>query len=271
MLEKPEVQSCNFCELQKRISKIVRAGRPVTNFYGQKELENQKFQVVQTNQTIVFWYLDTVVCRVYFYSFNEPEIKELLKMAPQDAVLDILSRKPGEKVKWESVTGFPVYAVYGRVGHSIVGAKEERERFSHNPLDRFYREEYGRLAKKEQLAEIQKILRERFDRYADHLYSDEEMEELVVNNQVWIQCEDNQITTIFVYKIEGKKFYSNIAFNDSTDDVLYSIQKKVLLKAVEEYNITYYYGWIRINNRQALKKNHYPDFDAYDYVMCQRC
>ena len=129
MLEKPEVQSCNFCELQKRISKIVRAGRPVTNFYGQKELVNQKFQVVQTNQTIVFWYLDTVVCRVYFYSFNEPEIKELLKMAPQDAVLDILSRKPGEKVKWESVTGFPVYAVYGRVGHSIVGAKEERERF----------------------------------------------------------------------------------------------------------------------------------------------
>ena len=55
MLEKPEVQSCNFCELQKRISKIVRAGRPVTNFYGQKELVNQKFQVVQTNQTIVFW------------------------------------------------------------------------------------------------------------------------------------------------------------------------------------------------------------------------
>ena len=54
MLEKPEVQSCNFCELQKRISKIVRAGRPVTNFYGQKELVNQKFQVVQTNQTIVF-------------------------------------------------------------------------------------------------------------------------------------------------------------------------------------------------------------------------
>lgn len=48
MLEKPEVQSCNFCELQKRISKIVRAGRPVTNFYGQKELSNQKFQVVQT-------------------------------------------------------------------------------------------------------------------------------------------------------------------------------------------------------------------------------
>lgn len=83
-----------------------------------------------------------------------------------------------------------MYAVYGRVGHSIVGAKEERERFSHNPLDRFYREEYGRLAKKEQLAEIQKILRERFDRYADHLYSDEEMEELIVNNQVWIQCEE---------------------------------------------------------------------------------
>ena len=65
MLEKPEVQSCNFCELQKRISKIVRAGRPVTNFYGQKELVNQKFQVVQTNQTIVFWYLDTLSVRHY--------------------------------------------------------------------------------------------------------------------------------------------------------------------------------------------------------------
>ncbi len=79
-----------------------------------------------------------------FYSFNEPEIKELLKMAPQDAVLAFPQERPGEKVKWESVTGFPVYAVYGRVGHSIVGAKEERERFSHNPLDRFYREEYGK-------------------------------------------------------------------------------------------------------------------------------
>ncbi len=67
MLEKPEVQSCNFCELQNRISKIVRAGRPVTNFYGQKELVNQKFQVVQTNQTIVFgtWILSFAECILF--------------------------------------------------------------------------------------------------------------------------------------------------------------------------------------------------------------
>ncbi|MFR0847229.1 MAG: hypothetical protein ACLSG9_04500 [Eubacterium sp.] len=43
-----------------------------------------------------------------------------------------------------------------------------------------------------------------------------------------------------------------------------------MLNAIEEFKVLYYYGWIRINNRQALRKNHYPEFDAYDYVMVQK-
>lgn len=269
MLDKLEIQRCGFSELQKRISEISRVKRVKTNFYGQMELRNQEFQTVQTDQTIVFWYHDSNICRVFFYSVQESEIKDLLKKVPQGAVMDIISKHKDEEEQWKALTGFSVLSVYGRFGRNIESAEQEQERFKKNPLDRFYREEYGCLAKKEQLYEIQHILRTHFDDAGDHLYSDEQMTELINNKRVWIQCEEDKITTIFVYKIEGKKFYSNTSFNDSTADVLYSIQKKVLLQAIEEYGIIYFYGWIRINNRQSLRKNHYPEFDAYDYVMIQ--
>ena len=233
------------------------------------ELRNQEFQIVQTDQTIVFWYHDSNICRVFFYSVKESEIKDLLKKVPQGAVMDIISKHKDEEEQWKTLTGFSVLSVYGRFGRNIESAEQEQERFKKNPLDRFYREEYGCIAKKEQLYEIQHILQTHFDDAGDHLYSDEQMTELINNKRVWIQCEEGKITTIFVYKIEGKKFYSNTSFNDSTADVLYSIQKKVLLQAIEEYGIIYFYGWIRINNRQSLRKNHYPEFDAYDYVMIQ--
>ena len=269
MLDKLEIQRCGFSELQKRISEISRVKRVKTNFYGHMELRNQEFQTVQTDQTIVFWYHDSNICRVFFYSVKESEIKELLKKVPQGAVVDIISKHKDEEEQWKALTGFSVLSVYGRFGRNIESAEQEQERFKKNPLDRFYREEYGCLAKKEQLNEIQHILQTHFDNAGDHLYSDDQMTELINNKRVWIQCEEGKITTIFVYKIEGKKFYSNTSFNDSTADVLYSIQKKVLLQAIEEYGIIYFYGWIRINNRQSLRKNHYPEFDAYDYVMIQ--
>lgn len=259
-----------FKDLHKLILNIPRSKEMATNFCGQKELQKQTFEVLYTDLTVVFWYWDAFVCRVFFYSVKDSEVRKLLQMTPENAVMDIISPQKEEQKRWEKLTGFSSYAVYGRFGRKIAGTEEEKKRFKREPLDRFYKEEYGIPAVREQLEEIQQVLEDHFDAGADHLYSKQEMAELIDKKRVWIHSEEGRITTIFVYRIEGKKFYSNISLNDSTADVLYSIQKKVLLNAIEEFKVLYYYGWIRINNRQALRKNHYPEFDVYDYVMVQK-
>lgn len=269
-MKKIKLERCPFDHLQTLISGIPRTKKVVTNFCRQKELRTQIFEVIYTDSSLVFWYWDNHVCRVFFYSIKGAEVRKLLQMTPENAVMDIISPQKEEQKRWEKLTGFSSYAVYGRFGRKIAGIEEEKKRFKREPLDRFYKEEYGIPAVREQLEEIQQVLEDHFDAGADHLYSKQEMAELIDKKRVWIHSEEGRITTIFVYRIEGKKFYSNISLNDSTADVLYSIQKKVLLNAIEEFKVLYYYGWIRINNRQALRKNHYPEFDAYDYVMVQK-
>ncbi len=256
-----------IAEIQQRIRLIQQKGVAViTNYYNQPGLAEKEFHTWLTEFTIIFWTQDDSVVRVFFYSCHEEELRKGLQTMPDGAVVDVISKESDIADVWKKRTGYSLHSVYGRFGYPLGNVEAEKERFGAMKLDRFFDAELGIIAQKDDLQEIQRLLYDTFDPCSDHLLLDDELETLIKEGFVWLEREDDKICTIFIYRIEGKKFYSNISLNYSTADVLYSIQKKALLYAIEKYQVTYFYGWISLSNKQALQKNGNPSYDLYDYV-----
>lgn len=253
-------------EIRQIMNRISMSGQTILTNYYYNDLSG-RFEVIQRKSTVIFTVNDGEVFRAYYYSSNQKELTECLKTLPLGTIIDIISKEKNVDMEWLNEAGFFPYATYGRFGRTLHTEREERERMSTNPLDRFFSDKYGEYAKKSDVAELQKIIYDTFDANSDHLLSDREMLELIEKKWVIIQRDRNQICCVFIYRIEGKKIYYNLSINKSTADVLYSIQKKALLSAISKWGVRYVYGWISLNNKQALKRNQYPMFEIYDYIL----
>lgn len=241
--------------------------RAITNFYNQANLSTKMYEIWEAESTIIFWYMEMSVCHVMFYSYDEKELRQGLQQLPASATIHIVTKDKEDASVWEARIGYPLYAIYGRFGYVLGSPEEEKQRFAAMKLDRFYDEKIGFLAKQTDLREIQDLLYKTFDPYSDVLFTDERMKDLIDNGNVWIEREGQYICTVFVYQIEGKKYYANLALNHSTADVLHSIQKKSILQAIEEHGVTYFYGWQSLANMQASRKHGFPEYDLYDLIF----
>ncbi len=255
-------------QIQEKIKSLKIDNRnKISNFYNQSELKDKEFQTWMGEDTIIFWFKKINVNQVYFYSGDEEELREGLNKLPISYTIHVITDKKECASDWEQKLGCPLYDIYGRFGHSLGDLEMEKKRFADMKLDRFYDKSLGMLADKSDLKELQQMIYQTFDESCDQLFIDEEMERLIDNKNVWIAKDENKICTIFIYRIEGKKYYANLALNHSTADVLYSIQKKSILEAIEEYHVTYFYGWQSLKNIQASRKHGFPEYNLYDLIF----
>ena len=260
----------NIAQIQEKIHLIKKKGSSIAvicNYYNQANLVTKEFETWEAESTIIFWYEEMSICYVFFCSYDEKELYHGLQQLPEKAVFHVASKNKDVAELWEKRTGYRLYSIYGRFGYTLGSLEEEKQRFASMKLDRFYDENLGYIAKKEDLLEIQELIYNNFDPFCDQLFSNEEMENLIENKNVWIEREGKEICTIFIFQIIGRKFYSNISVNYSTADILYSIQKRARLYAIEKYAVNYYYGWISLENKQAIKKNNPKTYDLYDLIF----
>ena len=264
------MSKANIVQIQEKISLLKKKCSSIisiTNYYNQMNLREKEFETWIAESTIIFWYEKMSISYVFFCSYDEKELYHGLQQLPEKAVFHVASKNKDVTELWEKRTGYRLYSIYGRFGYTLGSLEEEKQRFASMKLDRFYDENLGYIAKKEDLLEIQELIYNNFDPFCDQLFSNEEMENLIENKNVWIEREGKEICTIFIFQIEGKKYYANLALNRSTADVLHSIQKKSVLQAIEENQVVYFYGWQALDNKQASRKHGYPDFDLYDYIL----
>lgn len=255
-------------EIQQIIDGFKEKGkRTKTNYYYTYQNFSDSFDVWEGTATIVFGIKEGMVYRVFYCSQNEEELGECLKQVPEGAVLEFITKEKVINENFLARAGFELYDTYGRLGRSLLGYEEEKERMKMQRMGCFYDDSYGEIATKHDLSELQKVIYGTFDVKADHLLTDKEMLELIEKNQVIIQRECGKICCIFIYKIQGKKIYYNLSLNRSTADVLYSIQQKELLKAIREKGVIYMYGWISLNNKAAVKRNENISIDKYNYIF----
>ena len=258
----------NLGQIKERIRMLKLDGKEcISNFYYRAEDNEKEYQVWSGEHSLIFSYEKLGINQVYFISNDEEELRRGLSLLPKNSVIHLISKDKEVGEEWSKRLGYPLYSIYGRFGYSLGTLEIETKRFAENKLDRFYDDRFGVFATNADLNDIQKIIFETFDVNCDVLFTDAEMEKLIQNKNVWIEKENGEICTLFIYRIEGKKYYANLAVNRSTADILYSIQKKSILQEIQEHNVTYFYGWQSLTNMQATRKHGFPEFDLYNLIF----
>ncbi|MCM1232283.1 MAG: hypothetical protein NC489_19335 [Ruminococcus flavefaciens] len=259
-------------EILQQTHKINRQNRRIwTNYYHNYSSSSLLFDVIEGESTIVFGIQEGSIYRVFYYSYDNKELANCLKQTPNGAVIDIVTKEKDLNSGWLLSAGFLPYAVYGRFGHVLHTYEEELKQMTSQRMAPFYNENYGECATESDIKEIQDLIFDTFDEHADHLhFLSKELRSLIKKKWIWIQRDDGKICCIFIYNIQGKKIYYNLSINKSSADVLYSIQRKVLLNAITEFHVTYAYGWISLKNKSALKRNQYPSFDTYNHIFYKK-
>lgn len=257
----------NIKDISQSMSRIRKQKKKIiTNYYYTYNHSEVLFDVIEREETILFGIQEVDIYRVFYYSCNEKELEDGLREMPEGTILDIIAKEDTLEDEWLNQAGFKLYNVYGRFGMVLPGYEEQKERMAENRLDQYYNEGYGEYAKAEDVEEIQEKIRGAFDSKTDHLFSDEQMNRLIQDKSVYVQRENGRIFCIVIYRIEGKKLYYNLTFNEGTADVSYSIEKKILLQAIRDYGVNYSYSWIALTNKKALKRNGAPSDDVYNYI-----
>lgn len=259
---------------KKNIKEIVRIMNEVrkkkktvySNYYYSYNASDVLFDVLKLKETIVFGIQELEIYRVFYYSCNVEELTEALSEMPKGAITDIIEKKEITDTIWLDSSGFKQISVYGRFGGPCASYKEQKAKFQKSKIDIFYDEAYGKCASEEDLGEIQKLIMNNFDFRTDHLFTDEQMLQLIRDNLVYVEKEEGNIICIVIYRIEGKKLYFNLTYNRGTADISYSIEKKILLQSIRDYGVNYTYGWIAMTNKKALKRSSFSYPHLFNYI-----
>lgn len=238
-----------------------------TNYYLSYNGTNVIFDILSGDETIIFCIWEKDIYRVFYYSCNLSELVSLLKHTPSGAIIDIIAKEENPDMDWIKDANYNLYNTYARFGQKLLTCQEEIERLAKHPLDAYYNENYGSYATEQDLQQLQFIIEKSFDKKTDHLFTDEQLLELIRKNWVLIEKEDGIIYCVVIFQIEGKKCYYNLTYNKGTADVLFSIEKKIRLNAIKEYDANYIYSWIALSNKKALNRCIVPRDGVYNYIF----
>lgn len=257
----------NINEITRIMSGIRKSKKKVyTNYYYSYNASDVLFDVMEFDETIIFCIQELEIYRIFYYSCNTEELADALSKVPEGSILDIIEKEETPVNEWLDSTGFELYSVYGRFGGQLPGYEEQKALFEKNRMDMFYNENYGQYAQREDLREIQTLIMENFDIKTDHLFTDEQMLQLIQDKSVYIEKEEGKIICIIIYRIEGKKLYGNLTYNKGTADISYSIEKKILLQSIRDHQVNYRYYWISMSNKKALKRVESVPPHLYNFI-----
>lgn len=260
----------NIIYIKEKYTIIKNQGkRVITNYYNQ--FENEMFEVFEGEHSIVFTFFDYCVRRVYFYSNDMDELAVLLRGLEGDYVLDFLTKEREALSDLFISSGFQLYAEYERFGEHIrnIDPEEQARLLKMYEKSGLYDEKYGELAKVEDAEVINRRLKEIFDPYESHFYSDDVLREMISNEWVWVAREDGKIVAAYIFTIEGRKKYGNFMYNDGPASAIYSVLTKADMEIAKK-GVIYAYCWMDINNKKAIRYNtrigHQKPDGLYDII-----
>ena len=245
-----------FEEINKVISDIKSKGGDIhSNFYYNLTDPSVLYDTYVGENSVVFVQPYVTRNNVIYYTSDLEECSGLLKELPLDSVVSIVKNDDADNFGFLNQAGYNLYSVQQKIGEKLLPLDEQKEKMSHYKFDRFYDDKFGQYAEEDDIDEIQSIILEAFDKYDDDFFSDEEMLRMIKKEEVLIDKVEGEIKTLHIYHVQGKKFFSNLIYNTGWAGALYTLEKKALLNAIEKYGVTYRYGWIRLSNTSAWRRN----------------
>ncbi len=254
-------------EIKKKAKEF--SGNVFSNIYDyyNQEIGQVKCDYRMTNSSLVFLYRDNKgVSRIYFMASDLKVLAEELMYFPKASILDYICKGKNPLDDVFSSGGFREIASYTR--KSINFEKEGKEfKCSHSELlDLYYDEEVGEYAVEEDAEEIVQLLDKVFDKDVDHIPSVADIREYARKKWVLIYRVAGKIRALYIFQIQGKKFYSNISYNSMPAIVLYCLEKHAHMNVVNNYDVTMKYSWINTKNEKSLRRNILNFDGVYTYI-----
>ncbi len=241
----------------------------ISNYYmNYSDKDKLLFDIYETEKTVLFGFKEGNIYRVFFYTVEPSDLIFLLKQNIQgEEVIEIVSKESLDSYRWIENTGFRWYKTFERYGTTLQSYEETKRNYEKSRMNNFYNENYGQFATMEDIPDIQCCIKNQFDERADHFFCDKDLADLISNKNIYVEKENGHIYCICIFRIEGKKIYFNLSYNMGTADVLYSIERKILLNAICEHKVTYSYCWMDQENVKAQKRRGAPSEHIYNYIF----
>lgn len=219
------------------------------------------------NCSLVFSHLDEKkIRRVYFISFDLQELSEELRHFPRGDILDYICKGANLLKSVFADGGFNEIAVYTRKSINFQTEGREFKRSHSEILDKYYDETVGEYATIEDAEEIVHLLEEVFDIETDHIPTVEEVINYARKHWILIYRVSGVIRALYIYQIQGKKFYSNISYNSLPAIVLYCLEKRAHMEVLKNYDVIMKYSWINKKNEKSLRRNILGFDDVYTNI-----
>lgn len=250
--------------------KAKKAGKALyTNIYQYYNQEAEKIfcEYRMAHCSLVFSLCDEKkICRVYFLSYDLQELSGELAYFSEGTILDYICKGVNLLKGVFDDGGFKKIAVYTRKSIDFMTEGKEFKRSHSEILDKYYDETIGEYATIEDAEEIVQLLEDVFDKDTDHIPTVEEVMSYAKRHWVLVYRVSGVIRALYIYQVQGKKFYSNISYNSLPAIVLYCLEKRAHMEVVKNYDVIMKYSWIDIKNEKSLRRNILNFDDVYTYI-----
>lgn len=241
-------------EIKKKIQELKQQGKVSSNvFFSFSDYENHIWDTLETPKTLVMTRFLDGANRLYFYTVDIDDLKNVLKTYHKNTVIEIIAKDKHFLQTYLNQAGYKTLSNMCRIANKKLSSTME---LSENDLSL----ECGRYAEKNDAKRIHKLLWETFDTRVAHLPDIKEVMRGIQKKEYYLVEENKQIISLIQSKILPKSYYCNQIINLGDKKIFHKAFRHIL----STYGISggeYAYAWVDETNIASLKF-----FEKYDFV-----
>lgn len=267
-----------ICEIKEKIRTLKKTYKKIeTNFYPGITDDMQEADLFENEQALVFVIQEPNRRRAFFAFADTDCLIDLLSKIPKGTVTEYIckDKNPLEHVFVES--NMEHYSTYiRRTICYTVNPFTIPDTGRRKVLMDMYDPTCGEYATTEDIPELDNITRQTFDALCDDVFTITQWQNIVTNKECLLYRESGKIIAFYVFRLEGKKLYSNMSINRGAANYLYNLERRIF---EEMYNkgIRVFYAWYNSGNNRALKRRNLAaektfksDEMIYNYIFIKK-
>ncbi len=226
----------------------------LSNYMPDKMRDVNELKVWYNNNGLVMLKENAYTEEAFFVANEGEALIALLQMLPEKTMIECLYRERNGLLPICERAGFQLHATFERTTITyeenpyLIPAKGKRKL-----LQEYYDPDCGEYATVEDIQQLDVLHKQAFDIYGDDVFSFEEWNQIIQNKECMVYKENGSILSYFVWKVEGKKLYSNVSYNASAANILYNMERRVFEKCWEQGIRTLYF-WVKRENIRAMNR-----------------
>ena len=87
----------------------------------------------------------------------------------------------------------------------------------------------------------------------DDVFTLEQWDKIIERKECLLHRENGNIVTFYVWRLEGRKLYSNMVVNEGPANFSYNLERRIF-EEMWSKGIRIFYAWYNIKNKKALKR-----------------